>query len=346
MIYASVILTSFCVAQYQVEHEDYAKSAISTLDAHTGQNVLSARFHPDPSLDLLASGSTDRTVVVTNWKTGQKLATAHGAHSGPVLTLDWHPTVEGRLVTGSLDNSAAVIQISGLSGPLEEIRYDILSQHKVHRKHVVRVKWSPDGKRFATASYDHYLKIFEEQPADAEGERYIEIKSFELSEAVECVTWTPDGKWLIASVRVDNYLHYYDTESWLETKFNMNLNPLDDHVSFTAMDLSLSKDGKKLLVSTDKSRVIMFSTATPLQIRNFYDIPNGEWSTPRAVWNQSGGFIYVSSEDKSIYVFDAVTGAKVTTLPGHSSNIRDLCSHPTLDTIASASFDKTIKIWQ
>ena len=326
--------------------DDYAKAANETLNPHTGQNVLSARFHPNSELDLIATGSTDRTVVVSNWKTGEKLVTIHGAHTGPILAIDWHPTVEGRLVLGSLDNTASVVEITGLTGAKESMRYDILFQPKVHRKHVVRVKWSPDGTRFATASYDHFLNIFEESNSNGNGEPYQVIKTIELSEAVESIVWTSDGKWLIASVRADNYLHYFDTKTWQETKFNMNVNQLDDHVSFTAMDLQLSSDGKHLLVSTDKNRLIMFATATPLQIRNFYDVPNGEWSTPRAAFNHSGSFAYISSEDKTIYVYDTTTGTKVTTLQGHTSNIRDLCSHPSLDIIATASFDKSVKIWQ
>jgi COMPASS component SWD3 len=308
--------------------------------------VLTARFHPNIELDLIASGSTDRTVVIAKWKTGEKLTTIHGAHSGPILCLDWHPIMEGRLVLGSLDNSASVVEVKGLSGPKESISYDVIGQFKLHKKHVVRVKWSPDGKRFATASYDHLLKVLEEKHNEDGALSYVEIKSIDLPEAVESIVWTPDGKWLIASVRLDNYLHYYNTDTWVETKFNMNAVQHDDHVSFTAMDLQLSSDGKHLLVATDKSRMIMFATGTPLQLRNFYDAPNGEWSTPRAAFNQSGTFAYISSEDKSIHVYNTTTGAKVTTLPGHTSNIRDLCAHSVLDVIATSSFDKTIKIWK
>lgn len=311
---------------------------------------MASQFHPNPEFNFVATGSTDRTAAIINWKTGEKLLSIYGAHMAPILCLDWHPTLPGRLVMGSLDFSFSVVDIKGISADAtaESLKYDIVTQQKLHKKHVVRVKWSPCGTRFATASYDHAVRIMEERVNKETGEvTYEQIKEFEFIEAVEALVWTKDGKWLIIAIRKDNYLHYFNPAAdWSETKFNMNSNQADDHVSFTAMDLHLSKDGKNLLVVTDKSRAILFAVATPLQLRNFYDIPNGEWCTPRGVFNQSGTYIYVSSEDKGIYVYSTVTGAHVTTLTGHTSNIRDVSSHPTLDIIASASFDKTVKIWE
>jgi COMPASS component SWD3 len=313
---------------------------------HTGQNVLAVRFHPDPTLEVIATGSTDRTAVISNWKTGEKLTTIYGAHTAPVLCLDWNPKVEGRLVMGSVDNSASVVEIKSLRGEKEPLSYEVLARLPIHKKHVVRVAWSPNGKRFATASYDHFVKVLDEKVNEDGEVKYEVIKEIEFAEAVESIVWTPDEKWLIVSARLDNYLHYYDTENWKETKFNMNVAQHDDHVSFTAMDLELSPDGKHLLVSTDKNRMIMFATGTPLQERNFYDVPNGEWCTPRASFNHTGTFVYVSSEDKSIYIYDVATATKRHVLSGHTSNVRDLSCHPCYDIIATASFDKSVKIWQ
>lgn len=329
----------------QEEKDDYAKEKVQSWDPHSGQNILSTKFHPNSSLDVIATGSTDRTAALSNWKTGEKLVTIYGAHTAAVLCLDWHPTAEGRLIMGSVDNTASVVDVKGLAGPKEGITYQVLARLPIHKKHVVRVAWSVDGKRFATASYDHFIKIVEEKLKDDGEVTYEVIKAFELAEAVESVVWTPDGKWLIASARKDNYLHYYSTDTWTETKFNMNAVQADDHVSFTAMDLHLSRDGKHLLVATDKNRVIMFATGTPLQVRNFYDIPNGEWCTPRTAFNQSGDYVYVTSEDKTIFIFSVATSAKKHVLSGHTSNIRDLATHPSLEIIASGSFDKSLKIW-
>jgi hypothetical protein len=67
-------------------------------------------------------------------------------------------------------------------------------------------------------------------------------------------------------VRDDNYLHYIDCETWVETKVNMNANG-DDHVSFTVLDLARSPgDERFLLAATDKSRHIVFRTGTSAQV--------------------------------------------------------------------------------
>lgn len=108
---------------------------------------------------------------------------------------------------------------------------------------------------------------------------------------METVLFNKDGTQLIIAVREDNYLHYINTETLQEHFVNMNATG-DDHVSFTALDMSLSPDGKFVLVSTDRNRLIMFATGTPFQARNFYGVPNDQWSTPRTAWNLTQSFIY------------------------------------------------------
>ena len=68
---------------------------------------------------------------------------------------------------------------------------------------------------------------------------------------------------------------------------------LDEHVSFTALDVNFSPDGDYLLVSTDKSRMIMYrieSGSTP--VRNFYGATNDGFSQPRNLWHPSGKYVY------------------------------------------------------
>ncbi len=58
------------------------------------------------------------------------------------------------------------------------------------------------------------------------------------------------GHRLAVTSRESNYVHIYDAEAVKETAM-YNLNMLgDDHVSFSALDLSSSHDGRMLLVGT------------------------------------------------------------------------------------------------
>lgn len=46
----------------------------------------------------------------------------------------------------------------------------------------------------------------------------------------------------------------------------------DDHVSFTAMHIECNPSGSHLLVQTDKDRIIVMRTHTPIQVNrnNFF----------------------------------------------------------------------------
>ena len=65
------------------------------------------------------------------------------------------------------------------------------------------------------------------------------------------------------------------------------------------------------------------------------------------VWTLVGwqGKILSGSEDKSIRVWDADTGAHDATLTGHSSGIQRLATHPGRGLLFSASLDGTVRVW-
>eukprot|EP01113_Clastostelium_recurvatum_P018405 TRINITY_DN2169_c0_g1_i12.p1 TRINITY_DN2169_c0_g1~~TRINITY_DN2169_c0_g1_i12.p1 ORF type:complete len:2586 (+),score=522.10 TRINITY_DN2169_c0_g1_i12:146-7903(+) len=58
-----------------------------------------------------------------------------------------------------------------------------------------------------------------------------------------------------------------------------------------------------------------------------------------------GKYIAAASEDCSIKIFDAVTGAEVSTLIGHSNWVVSLNFSPDSTTLASASWDNSCRLW-
>lgn len=58
------------------------------------------------------------------------------------------------------------------------------------------------------------------------------------------------------------YLHVFQ-----KTKLNMNANG-DDHVSFSAMDINATPDGRYYLVSTDKDRMILYKYGSSAHVRS------------------------------------------------------------------------------
>jgi len=58
-----------------------------------------------------------------------------------------------------------------------------------------------------------------------------------------------------------------------------------------------------------------------------------------------GKYIASGSRDKTIKIFDTMTGSCIMTLEGHDNWVRDLCFHSDGKHIISVSDDKTVRIW-
>jgi COMPASS component SWD3 len=147
----------------------------------------------------------------------------------------------------------------------------VLQEGPSHRKYVVRVCWSPDGTHFATASYDKTAALWRlaedvsETEAETPSPRFEERHIFHMQSPVECITMLPalpdassGGPALVLGQRDDCRLAVYALADLAVTYINMN-ELGDDFVSFAPMDVAASPDGRFLLVSTDKDRVIIMS---------------------------------------------------------------------------------------
>eukprot|EP01113_Clastostelium_recurvatum_P007696 TRINITY_DN13599_c0_g1_i3.p1 TRINITY_DN13599_c0_g1~~TRINITY_DN13599_c0_g1_i3.p1 ORF type:complete len:454 (-),score=112.17 TRINITY_DN13599_c0_g1_i3:148-1467(-) len=329
----------------------YPGRFMSSLKSIHSHNVLAVRCCPAPVSfssplplgSIIASASTDKTIKISNFETEEVLCTLKPADA-PVLALDFNPVHPHLLLGGAMDSSHFVFDISKNGG--EGL---LVAKFKQHNKYVVRAKWHPDGVRFATGSYDRsaciYRQTAEHPPA------YELVRTFTYEGTVEGLAFTPDGDSLIVSVRGDNYLHYIDMNTYEEDKANMNQNG-DDHVSFTALDLCVFPSGQYVLVCTDSSRLIMLRVKEAgvkapdcaEHVRTFYGCSNDEYSQPRCQVSLSGQYVFATSQDNAVYVWDVATQKVVEKLAGHTAIVRDINYHPQRDILASCSFDKTIRL--
>ena len=63
------------------------------------------------------------------------------------------------------------------------------------------------------------------------------------------------------------------------------------------------------------------------------------------VFSPDGARIVSGSYDKTIRLWDAVSGAHLNTLEGHSNKIMSVVFSPDGTRTASGAFDKTIRLW-
>ncbi|KAL6058672.1 LisH domain-containing protein [Balamuthia mandrillaris] len=314
--------------------KSYVNTPESTISDIHSKAIIALSFSPEEDKPLLASAAADSTVALLNYETNQLLSTID-IHKGGVLSVAFHPKNSNLLLTAAMDGYHNLVDVSDPSSPT------VRQQFKEHSKYVVRVSWSPDGEHFATCSYDHSVAIYELEPEQRDS--YVLKKRLNYPTNPEAIQFTPDGETLIVAVRDDNYLHYVNVHTFVDDPQNMNAQ-LDDHVSFSAMDLAISPDAKYILVATDKDRIIMFRLGSSQQLRNFYGNKNDGFSHPRVQWHPSGKYIYCTSQ-KSLLVYDVATQMVIDRFTEHDAMLRDIKHHPSKNMLASCSYDKSIKFW-
>ena len=328
-----------------------------TLTPHAA-NITTVKFQPSASSSLLASGGVDKTVYITDVSTGETRNVI--AVTAPVLSLDWNRGGnDGLLLIGCMNGEVLLTDIAR-SPP-------VLQRCRDHSKYVIAVKFAPDGRMFASASHDGIVCIYlldaaqtavsvtsaSLPAADSDTEAASTASSppfalhhrLEYRNAVESAVWLSSSLLLVAP-REDNYLHIVSAAARTEhQRVNMNLTG-DDHVSFSAMHCALSPDGSLLAVATDQHRLLILAASSPIQVRNYWGLQNDGYSTPRLCWSKEGRFVYVSQQDASVCCYDVSEGRAVGVLRGHEVNVRDVDCHPFQDLLATASFDRTIRVWK
>src|SRR3989338_6437839 len=274
---------------------------------------------------VVASGGVDRSLVLSRADNGAVLHTFPLLHSAAILSLAWNPVPSQShlLLSSSVDGSVALFDprpaflalpaaLPSDAPPIAAVR-----PTKLHSKYVVRARWHPDGVHFATASYDQTALLCR---VDADQQIHV-VQQYHFAANVEAVDFSPDGKMLLMVPRSDNYVTMAEVASPPTlTKHNLNANQ-DDHVSFSVLDLRFSPDGRGLLLQTDAQRIMLLHFPSFTHLKSFYGAQNDQYSQPAVEWDPSGRFIYATSLDRAVYVWEVPTQQLILRLTGHTKAV-------------------------
>lgn len=257
----------------------YPSEAVVTLqNLHGSANPLCCALNENDT--ILASGGADSQLVLCQWGAALSPSPHAAAHvvqsatclfcGAPVICTGFCRTL-GLVAAGCMDGSIHMFRYQTLGGQAG-IHVQSLQVTANHSKYVKDIAWSPVAPILATASADGNVFVMKVQEESMET-----LTTLHLPGTVECVCFSRDGKTLFCYARDTPYLSCFDTsKNFEQTKVNLNKSGgganggFEDHVSFAVMNMSVSPNGKYIVLATDTSRNIVMDIASGTQVRNLY----------------------------------------------------------------------------
>jgi len=302
--------------------------ASSTLEGHT-DSILTVQFSPDG--EHLASGGGDCTIRFWDTNTETAFVSADEgdgevSHCNWILCLSFSPC-GSFLASGSVDG-IFIIWDSNTHRP-------VTRAIKAHSKWITSISWKPfhldkDCKIMITTSKDGCMKIWNIRtqlcvlslPAHEQsvtkaiwgGENFI----YTCSQDKFIKVWDENGS-IIRTLK--GHAHWINTMT-INNEFLLRTGPFDEN-SAKANNLSNFKSDRSVMFDYAKSRYKIFKE----KINSHEKIVTG-------------------SDDFTLMLWDPLNLDKpISRMTGHQALVNHVVFSPDTFFLASASFDKSVKIW-
>src|SRR5262245_4976818 len=197
-----------------------------------------------------------------------------------------------------------------------------------HASEVDFAIFSPDGKKLATGSRDHTVKLWDV----ATGQEIVNLKGH--SGWAWSGAFSPDGKRL-ATGSNDNTVKLWDTATGQE------LVTLNGHKG-AVLSVIFSPDGRKLASGSDDRTAKLWDVVTGHEVVNFIGHGSKIWSV---AISPDGKKLATGSVDRTAKLWDADTGQEIVTLSGHEGEVLSVAFSRDGKRLATGSADRTTKLW-
>lgn len=281
---------------------------LKTLQGHI-DGVLSLAFSPCGK--FLATAGEDNTIRLWDIPDGIEIQTIQ-AHKGDIRCVAFDPDGDV-FASASWDKTVKIWQTSDCA---------TLAEAPDHTSAVNCLAFSPDGKLLYSGSDDDTVKIF-----SSPGGSLKETLSPEIGD-IKALAVSSKGLLAVGGVE----LQLLDASGKL-LKDN-------DNYLHGVKNLAFSPDGKMLAVATGmEKRFELWNTET---LEEAGAVKDSDWLNC-VTFTHDGKFLITGGME--VKIWDPATGACLKVLGGHDDEIYAVDVSPDGKYAASASNDKTVKLW-
>ena len=320
-----------------------------TVFTDTFAGITSVTYSPDGR--YLAAGTNDGQVRL--WQAdGQPLLTCKG-HTNQVESVAFSPDGQ-TLASGSADQT---IRLWDVANPRGLDTGHCLKTLAGHPNEVLTVVFSPDGQTLASGSADQTIRLWDvANPRGLGTGQCLKTLAGHTSRVVS-VTFSPNGQTL-ASGSADQTVRLWDVANILSDPADaaldrgQSLKTFMGHTS-TVLSVAFSPDGQTLASGSFGQTLRLWDVNTGQCLKTLAGHTRGILSV---AFSPNGQTLASGSVDQTVRLWNIAnvssaeattldTGQSLKTLVGHTNVVHSVAFNPDGQTLASGSFDQTLRLW-